>query len=100
MISLHDIPVTDFADNHAIRLIATAYVDEPALAPLADDAEALDIIEEVESLTSARGDSIGSLPAGVASEELLTAAHDHGWALVNRAVLDHEVEYLETPSPP
>ena len=85
MISLHDIPVTDFVDNHTIRLIAAAYVDEPALTPLADDAEALDIIEEVESLTSARGDLIGSLPAGVASEELLTAAHGHGWALVNAA---------------
>ena len=85
MISLHDIPVTDFVDNHTIRLIATAHVDEPVLTPLADDAEALDIIEKIENLTSARGNLIGSLPAGIASEELLTAAHGHGWALVNAA---------------
>ena len=43
-------------------------LDKAAPTPLADDAEALEIVEGVESLPSARGDLIGSLPAGVASD--------------------------------
>lgn len=85
MMRLDDVVVTDIIDSNTIRLIARAYIDEPALAPLADDAEALGIIEEIDSLTSAAGGFIGSVPSGVDPEELLTEADGFGWAQINAA---------------
>ena len=82
---LDDVAVRDFVDDGTIRLIATAFAGEPALAPLADDDDDIGVLERLESLTSTASAPIASAPSGVAPEELLTEADGHGWACVNAA---------------
>ncbi|GGA48117.1 RES family NAD+ phosphorylase [Pelagibacterium lentulum] len=79
------LPQRDFAEPDTIRLISTAYIAEPAMAPLADDPTELSILEEIETLTSARHTPHLPLPFGITQDELVTAAHGFGWTYINAA---------------
>ena len=85
MIRASDLEEVEFTDPTTIRLISTAYIDEPAMAPLADDADDLAILEEIEGLTSARLAATLPIPGGLDPAELLTEAHGYGWTYVNAA---------------
>ena len=85
MIRTEDLDQVDFTDPTTIRLISTAYIDEPAMAPLADDADDLPILEEIEGLTSARRTVTLPVPGGLEPTELLTAAAGYGWTYINAA---------------
>ena len=80
-----DLEVHDFTDPNTIRLISTAYIDEPAMRPLADSADDLAVLEEIEGLTSARRSLNLPVPGGLDPAELLTEAHGYGWTYVNAA---------------
>ena len=85
MINASDLPIIEVAQPSTIRLISTAYIDEPAMAPLVDNAEDLAFLEEIEGLTSVRQVQIAPLPSGISEEELLTEVHGYGWSYVNAA---------------
>lgn len=85
MIRASDLEEVDFTDPSTIRLISTAYIEEPAMAPLADDADNLAVLEEIEGLTSARLAVTLPILGGLDSAELLTEAHGYGWTYVNAA---------------
>ena len=85
MIRAKDLEQIDFTDPTTIRLISTAYIDEPAMAPLADDEDDLAILEEIEGLTSARRTVRLLIPGGLNPSELLTAAAGYGWTYINAA---------------
>lgn len=85
MIDTAAIPVADFTEPTTCRLISTAHIAEPALAPLADDAAELAYLHEIEGLTSGRRMAAMPLPAGVAPEELVSESHGYGWTYVNAA---------------
>lgn len=85
MINPDSLKTINFTESNTIRLISTAYIDEPALSPLVDDDDDLGFIEEIEGLTSLRRGTGIPLPAGVLSEELLTEADGYGWTYVNAA---------------
>lgn len=85
MIRAADLGVRDFTDPATIRLISTAYIDEPALTPLADDAADLAILEALEGLTSARRAPRFPVPGGLDPAELLNQAAGYGWTYVNAA---------------
>ncbi|MHA1158993.1 MAG: RES family NAD+ phosphorylase [Alphaproteobacteria bacterium] len=85
MIHAADLDIRDFTNPSTIRLIPSAYIDEPALTPLADDARGLSLLEEIEGLTSARRSLRLSVPGGLDPAELLTPAHGYGWTYVNAA---------------
>jgi len=85
VIRASDLEEVEFTDPSTIRLISTAYIDEPAMAPLADDADDLAILEEIEGLTSARLAATLPIPGGLDPAELLTEAHGYGWTYVNAA---------------
>lgn len=80
-----DLPVRDFTDAATIRLISTAYIDEPAMAPLADTAGDLDFLAEIEALTSARQTGELPVPDGIHPLELQNERHGYGWTYVNAA---------------
>lgn len=85
MIDLADIPIRTFTQSKTIRLISTAYIDEPALSPLVDDSNDLAFLEEFEGLTSTRQAARILLPSGLFAEELLTERDGYGWSYVNAA---------------
>ena len=85
MTNIDDIPVVDFFEPNTTRLISTAYIDEPAMSPLADNAEDLAFLEELEGLTSARSGLPEFLPNGVQEAELIGPHHGYGWTYVNAA---------------
>lgn len=85
MIDARQVPLVPFTEPATIRLISTAYIDEPAMQPLADSETELEILEKIEGLTSARHGVIGSLPESVNPEELVTEHHGYGWSYVNAA---------------
>lgn len=76
--------IADIADPATVRLISTAYIVEPALAPLCDSDEELAILEALEGLSSARL-APARMPQGVDPAELLTAAAGFGYTYVNAA---------------
>lgn len=84
MIDPGPVPEFGFFQSATIRLISTAYIDEPAMAPLADDESDLALLETVEALTSARRSAL-LLPSGVRRDELLTERDGYGWTYVNAA---------------
>jgi len=84
VIDIDTIPVISFNQTDTVRLISTAYIDESAMAPLADDNDELAYLEELEKLTSARQSGI-VLPADVHPDELLTEHHGYGWSYINAA---------------
>lgn len=79
------LPAVTFSDPSTIRLIAAARLEEPAMAPLADDKDDLAVLERLEGRTSPRRDREMPLPSGLRREELLTDAHGYGWTYVNAA---------------
>lgn len=89
MIDLADIPanipIVDFTEQTTLRLISTAYIDEPALSPLADSEEELSILAEVEMMTSARHNSLVAVPSGVDPTELLSEINGFGSTYINAA---------------
>lgn len=80
-----DLPVRDFTDAATIRLISTAYIEEPAMAPLVDTPEELDFLAEIEALTSARQTGELPVPDGIHPLELQNERHGYGWTYVNAA---------------
>lgn len=85
MIRASDLEEVEFTDPATIRLISTAYIDDPAIAPLADNDDDLAILEEIEGLTSARKTATLPIPGGLNPAELLTEEDGYGWAYVNAA---------------
>lgn len=85
MIDPAKIAVVDFTENLTVRLISTGYIDEPALAPLADNQDDLDILEDIEMMTSVRHNALAAIPPGLAPNELLTEIHGYGWTYINAA---------------
>ncbi len=85
MIDLASIPQRDFTSPTVGRLISTAYIEEPALKPLADSDAELVVLEDLEGLPSARRTTQIPRPRGIAPEELVIAAHGYGWTYVNAA---------------
>ncbi|MCF6302589.1 MAG: RES family NAD+ phosphorylase [Devosiaceae bacterium] len=85
MIELEEIPFMDFGEQTTIRLISTAYIEEPALTPLVEDLDELKILEQLEMLTSARHNSLTAIPPDVTPDELLSPAHGFGWTYINAA---------------
>ncbi|MEL6100871.1 MAG: RES family NAD+ phosphorylase, partial [Pseudomonadota bacterium] len=85
VIRAEDLDQVDFTDPTTIRLISKAYIDEPAMAPLADDEHDLAILEDIEGLTSARRTVTLPVPGGLDPAELLTAAAGYGWTYINAA---------------
>lgn len=85
MINVSDLPVCDFVEANTTRLISTAYIGEPALAPLADDEDELAILEELEGLSSSRRGLPDFIPDGVHPDELVNEHHGYGWTYVNAA---------------
>lgn len=81
----HGLGFTDVAEPNTIRLINTAYINEPAMAPLADSDTELDYLAEIERKTSMRQNEDIPLPPGVDRRELLTEASGYGWSYVNAA---------------
>lgn len=78
------LPVTPFVDADTIRLISTAYIDEPALKPLCDDDSDLAILAALEGMTSARLSRV-AVPIGVNPSELLNPSSGYGWTYINAA---------------
>lgn len=78
------IPEIHFTDPTTIRLISTAYINEPAVAPLADDDDDREILEALEGLTAARLGSV-ALPSDVDPAELLNSSYGYGYTLINAA---------------
>ena len=64
MIAIDDIPLVTFNEADSIRLIATAYIDEPAMAPLVDDESELDLLANLEGLTSGAVRVASASPSG------------------------------------
>ena len=85
MIRAADLDEVAFTDPTTLRLISTAYIDEPAMAPLSDREDDLAILEEIERLTSARHTVTLPVPGGLDPAELLTEAAGYGWTYVNAA---------------
>lgn len=85
MTKASDLTLVEFTDPKTVRLISTAHIDEPAMAPLADNNEDLAILEEIEGMTSARMSVTFPMPDGIHPGELLTEAAGYGWTLVNAA---------------
>lgn len=81
----HGLNATDIAERDTIRLISTAYIDEPAMAPLVDDDDDLEFLAEIERKTSLRQNEDLPLPFDVDRRELLTEASGYGWTYVNAA---------------
>lgn len=85
MIHACDLKIRDFVAESTIRLIPTAYINEPALSPLADDDADLDLLAEIEGLTSARLQPPLPIPGGLDPAELQSPANGYGWSYVNAA---------------
>lgn len=85
MIDPTKVPLIPFDERDTIRLISTAYIDEPALTPLVDDGDELAFLETIEGLTSSRQNTGMPLPSGVFSQELLTDKDGFGWSYINAA---------------
>jgi len=79
------LPLAEIVEPATIRLISTAYIDEPAMTPLADTEDALAFLEEIERKTSMRQNEDMPLPPDVRQDELLTSAYGYGWTYVNAA---------------
>lgn len=76
--------ISEIAEPATVRLISTAYIVEPALAPLCDTEDELRILERLEGLSSARL-APARMPSGVDPAELLTPAAGFGYTYVNAA---------------
>lgn len=79
------LPIVPFTQATTIRLISTAYIDEPAMAPLADSDTDLAFLESIEALTSPRLAPRLPVPGGLSPDELVGPAHGYGWTYINAA---------------
>jgi len=75
----------EFTEPATIRLVSTAYIDEPAMKPLSDNEADLDVLADIEGLTSSRRSINLPVPGGLDPGELLTEASGYGWTFVNAA---------------
>ena len=80
-----DLTLVEFTDPKTVGQISTAHIDEPSMAPLADNNEDLSILVEIEGMTSARRSVALPMPDGIYPGELLTEAAGYGWTLVDAA---------------
>lgn len=85
MIRADAVPVTDFNDSYTVRLIPTAYIDQPAMTPLVDTQDELEFLEEIEALTSARLSPDIAMPDGIDPGELIRPESQPGWTYINAA---------------
>ncbi len=85
MIDPAKVPKVAFNERDTIRLISTAFIDEPALVPLVDDDAELAFLEHLEGLTSSRLNTGIPLPPGVSALELLSERDGYGWSFINAA---------------
>ena len=85
MIDVSAIPVREFVEANTTRLISTAHIHEPALAPLVDDDDELAFLKELEGLSSSRRGLPDFIPAGVHPHELVNEHHGYGWTYINAA---------------
>lgn len=85
MIRAEDLPVRDLIEPATVRLVTAGYLNQSALALLADDPSELAILEEIEGLTSALTPLAPAVPAGIQPGELLTEADGYGWNYVDAA---------------
>lgn len=81
--SAFDVQFIDEQDTH--RLLSSAYVDEPAIAPLCDDEGEKAILDRLEARTSNRLLGQDGQLDEVDKRELLTEAFGYGWSFVNAA---------------
>ncbi|WP_274424885.1 RES family NAD+ phosphorylase [Chelativorans sp. YIM 93263] len=80
-----DFPLVDFNEAHTHRLLSSAYVDEPAIAPLYDDDDEKEILDALEARTSSRLLGQAGKLDEVSPGELLTETFGYGWTYVNAA---------------
>jgi hypothetical protein len=78
------LPVTEIAEPSTVRLISTAYINEPALSPLYDTDEERQVVEALEGQSSARLAPV-RMPSGIDPAELLTPSAGFGYTYVNAA---------------
>lgn len=83
--AIESLPVVEFTDARTLRMISTAFIDEPAMAPLVDDPEDLALLARIEAKTSRRQDGDMPLPEGLRRTEMVTEAHGFGWTWINAA---------------
>jgi len=75
----------DFDERQTHRLLSTAYIDEPAIAPLYDNDREKDILDAIEGETSTRLLGQTDQLDEFSPAELLTPAFGYGWTYVNAA---------------
>lgn len=85
MIDISKVPLRDFVEADTTRLISTAYIDEPALAPLVDSQEELNFLENLEGHSSSRRGLPEFIPEGIDPAELVNVHHGYGWTYINAA---------------
>ncbi|GGX59328.1 hypothetical protein GCM10007385_30530 [Tateyamaria omphalii] len=85
MSDVSGIQARHFIEATTTRLISTAYINEPALAPLADDKDDLAFLAELEGQSSSRLGLPEFIPPGVRSDELVNEHHGYGWTYINAA---------------
>ncbi len=78
-------PVELIDAENTSRLVSSAYIDEPAIAPLFDDEDERAVLDALEQRTSGRivaqDGGLEELPA----DALLTESFGYGWTYVNAA---------------
>ncbi|TCD14126.1 RES family NAD+ phosphorylase [Oricola cellulosilytica] len=84
---MSEIPLAAFDEKNTHRLIAQAYADEPAVAPLADDAAEIAILTALEARTSGRLMAERGELDEVTPGELLTPDFGYGHSFVNAALV-------------
>lgn len=81
--SLPHVEFVSREDTH--RLVAAAYIDEPAIAPLFDDEREQSVLDRLEAATSNRLLGQEGQLDEVDPDELLTESFGWGWSFVNAA---------------
>ena len=84
---MSDPAFTGFNQKNTHRLIAQAYADEPAVAPLCDTAAERDILTALEGMTSGRLMAERGQLEHVSPDELLTPDFGYGYSFVNAALI-------------
>lgn len=75
-----------YLDEHpTYRLVSSAYIDEPAIAPLYDDEAEKAVLDRLEAKTSSRLQAQQGLLDGIEAHELKDEAFGYGWSFVNAA---------------
>lgn len=85
MSSIEAFSQVHFEIDNTIRLIPSAYINEPAMQPLVDTDEELDFLSEIEGLTSSRRSPQLPVPDGLSPSELMSESYGYGWSYINAA---------------